>query len=299
MAGERAGTLKPANFDYFAPTSVAEALELLRDHASDAKILAGGQSLVPALNFRLSRPAVIVDLNRIAELAYVREADTHLAIGALTRQRSIENSEPVARRTPLLAEATKFIGHLPVRSRGTIGGSLAHADPAAEDPALATALDCIMVLKSHRGERRVDARDFFLGVLETAVEADEMLVEIEVPAIPPGSGWSFQEISRRHGDFALAGVAAQITLDGDRVTEARLAACGVGPGPVRLGGAEKILEQDGISDKAIAAAASMAASEVSPGSDVHASADYRRRLTRVMTARALCQAAERARGAVQ
>lgn len=291
--------MKPANFDYFAPTTVAEALELLRDHASDVKILAGGQSLVPALNFRLSRPAVIVDLNRIAELAYVREEETHLAIGALTRQRSIENSEPVARRAPLLAEATKFIGHLPVRSRGTIGGSLVHADPAAEDPALATALDCTMVLKSHRGERRVDARDFFLGVLETAVEPDELLAEIEVPAIPPGSGWSFQEISRRHGDFALAGVAAQITLDGDRVREARLAACGVGPGPVRLGGAEKVLEQDGISDEAIAAAASVAASEVSPGADVHATADYRRRLTRAMAARALHQAAERARGAVQ
>lgn len=286
--------MKPASFEYFAPTSLAEALELLRRHGADAKILAGGQSLVPALNFRLSRPAAIIDLNRIAELAYVREDDTHLAIGALTRQRRIENAEAVARRTPLLAEATKLIGHLPIRSRGTIGGSLVNADPAAEDPAMATALDCTMVLRSHRGERRIEAKQFFLGMLETAVAEDELLVEIEVPAMPAGSGWSFQEISRRHGDFALAGVAAQITVDGDRVTDARLAACGVGPGPVRLSGAEDILERDGMSDTAIDDAAAMAASEVSPFTDVHASAEYRRKLTRTMTGRALRQAAERA-----
>lgn len=293
--------MKPAQFDYFAPTSVAEALDLLRDHGPDVKVLAGGQSLMPVLNFRLNRPAVIVDLNRIPELAYIRDEDTHLAIGALTRQRRIENSDAVALRSPLLAEATHFIGHLPVRSRGTIGGSLVNADPAAEDPAVATALDCTMVLQSHRGERRVEAGDFFLGMLETAVDEDELLVGIEVPAMPPAGGWSFQEISRRHGDFALAGVAAQITLDGDRVTDARLAACGVGPGPVRLGGAEEVLEREGISEKAIDDAAGMAASEgaVAPGSDVHASADYRRELLRAMTARAVRQAVERAREAQQ
>lgn len=288
--------MKPAKFDYFAPTSVAEVLELLRHHGSDAKLLAGGQSLMPVLNFRLNQPAVIVDINRVSELAYIRDEETHLAIGALTRQRQIENSDDVARRAPLLAAATDFIGHPPIRSRGTIGGSLVNADPAAEDPAVAIALDFTMLLKSHRGDRRVGAADFFLGVLETVLDEDEMLVGIEVPALPPASGCSFQEISRRHGDFALAGVAAQITLDGGRVTDARLAACGVGPGPVRLSGAEDILERDGISDTAIAEAASMAASEVSPFTDVHASAEYRRKLTRTMTGRALRQAAERARG---
>ena len=287
--------MKPSKFNYFAPTNVAEALDLLRDHGPDVKILAGGQSLVPVLNFRLNRPAAIVDLNRITELSYIRDEESHIAIGALTRQRRIENSDVVARRSPLLVEATKFIGHLPIRSRATIGGSLANADPAAEDPAVATALDSTMVLQSHRGERRVEAGDFFLGMLETAVGEDELLTGVEVPAMPPGSGWSFQEISRRHGDFALAGVAAQITLDGDRVTDARLAACGVGPGPIRLVGTEEIIEKQGISKQAIDQAAGMAASEVAPESDLHATADYRRKLLGVMTVRAVTQAVGRAR----
>ena len=291
--------MKPAKFDYFAPTSVDETLDLLRDHGDDAKLLAGGQSLMPLLNFRLSRPAAIIDLNRVAELAYIREQDDHLAIGALTRQRTIGNSEAVRRRAPLLAEATRLIGHLPIRSRGTIGGSLVNADPAAEYPALATALDCVMVLRSHRSERRVEARDFFFGVLETAVEDDELLIEVIVPAMSPGTGCSFQEISRRRGDFALAGVAAQIALDGANVTEARLAACGVAPGPVRLTGAEDIIRRDGVTQQAIAAAADQAAREVSPSGDMHASADYRRDLTRTMTARALAEAAGRATGALQ
>ena len=286
--------MKPAKFDYFAPESVAEALELLRAHGGDAKILAGGQSLMPVMNFRLARPAAIIDINNIGELAFIREDGEGVAIGALTRQRAIERSDLVRRRTPLLAEATQFIGHLPIRSRGTIGGSLANADPAAEDPALALALDATMVLASHRGERRVAARDFFTGLLETAIAEDELLTGIEFPATPAGEGWGFREISRRHGDFALAGVAARITVAEGRIAAAHLAACGVGPGPLPLVAAAAALAGQEPSDAAIDAAAECAAGEIDPMSDVHASAAYRRELVRAMTARALHDARERA-----
>lgn len=288
--------MKPPKFDYFAPTSLDEALELLTRHGPEAKILAGGQSLVPVLNFRLSRPETVVDLNRVPGLSFIEERDGHIAIGAMTRQRHIGASDLVETYAPLLFEATKLIGHLPTRTRGTIGGSLANADPAAEYPAVATALDCVMVLKNASRERRIGAPEFFVDLLTTAIEPDEVLEAIEVPKAPPNSGWSFQEIARRHGDFALAGIAAQLTFDGDRVAEARLAACGVGPGPVRLEAAERIVLHEGVSEKAIAAAGGAAASAVSPGTDVHASADYRRALTRALTERALTQAAERAAG---
>ena len=288
--------MKPPKFDYVAPATVAEVLEHLRENGSDTRLLAGGQSLVPLLNFRLSRPAIIIDLNRITELAYIREQNGHLAIGAMTRQRAIENADSVERQSPLLHEATKHIGHLPIRSRGTIGGSLANADPAAEDPAVITALGGVMVLNSHRGERRVRSVDFFRGLLTTAIEPDELLCEVEIPAAPAGSGWAFEEISRRHGDFALAGTAALVALENGRVVEARLAACGVGPGPVRLANAEKVIINNEISDDAIDAAAAAAALEVSPSTDVHASAGYRRKLTSAMTNRALYRAVARARG---
>lgn len=291
--------MKPPKFDYAVPTSVEEVIDVLGEHGSDAQLLAGGQSLMPALNFRLARPAVIVDLNRVSELSYIRERNGGLAIGAMTRQRAIGSSELVASRVPLLWEATRLIGHLPTRTRGTIGGSLANADPAAEYPAVAAALDGVMVLNGRRGERRVPAGDFFQGLLTTAVEPDELLVGVELSATKSNSGWSFQEISRRHGDFALAGVAAHIRIEDGNVAEARLAACGVGPGPVRLTRAEEVIVEEGISDKAIKHAAAEAAAQVSPSGDVHASADYRRTLTRVMTGRALDQASRRAAGGVE
>lgn len=288
--------MKPAKFDYCAPESVAEVLEALRSRGAEAKLLAGGQSLVPLLNFRLSRPAILVDLNRTSELAFIRDEGDHITIGAMTRQRTIEESEIVRGRAPLLWEATRNIGHLPIRSRGTIGGSLANADPAAEDPAVAIALDFTMVVASHRGRRRIPAQDFFRGLLTAALEPDELLVEIDVPVAPKGSGAAFEEISRRRGDFALAGVAAQVVVADDRRVSARLAACGVGAGPVRLRGAEAIVARDGLTDKAIDAAAAAAAGEVSPSSDIHASADYRRKLASAMTRRALHRAARRAAG---
>ncbi|MEE8334246.1 MAG: xanthine dehydrogenase family protein subunit M [Alphaproteobacteria bacterium] len=288
--------MKPAPFEHLAPADVTEALTLLRDHAPDARLLAGGQSLVPMLNFRLSRPGLLIDLNGIADLAYIRDQGDHLAIGAMTRERAIEDSELVREAVPLLHEATLRIGHLSIRNRGTIGGSLANADPAAEYPAVVLALDCEMVIRSAHGQRRVAAGDFFQGALTTAIEPDELLAEIVVPKAPAGSGSAFVEIARRRGDFALAGVAAQVTLSGGDVTGVRLAACGVGDGPVRLVDAERIILRDGLGEKAVKAAGRAAADEVDPTGDLHASADYRCRLAGIMVMRALTTASMRAGG---
>lgn len=287
--------MKPPPFVHMRPASVDEALAMLAEHAPDARVLAGGQSLVPMMNFRLARPAVLVDVNRLPDLAYIADTGDYLAIGAMTRERTIENSDVVRATVPLLHEATLNIAHLPIRSRGTIGGSLCNADPAAEYPATILALDATLVARSVRGEREIAAKDFFDGVLSTTLEPDELLVEIRVPKSPPGSGAAFVEISRRHGDFALAGVAALIDFDGDRIANARLAACGVGAGPVRLSNAEAALRGQTPSDDVFIAAARAAAAEVDPDGDTHASADYRRRLAGVMTRRALARATDKAR----
>ncbi|HKW90266.1 MAG TPA: xanthine dehydrogenase family protein subunit M [Methylomirabilota bacterium] len=285
--------MKPARFAYHAPSSVDEAVTLLARYQGDAKLLAGGQSLVPLLNFRLSRPAAIVDLNRVAGLAYIHEDDGLLRLGAMTRQRAIEFSPVVRRRAPLLAEATTLVGHLPIRSRGTIGGSLAHADPSAEYPATLTALDGHVVVRGPRGERTLSAGQLFQTYLTTSLAADELLVEVRLPVTPDGAGFAFEEFSRRHGDFAIVGIAALVVGRGSRCAAARLAAAGTGPTPFRLRAAEEILEREGLSEASIAAAAARAAAVVDPSSDVHASADYRRNLTRVLTARALRRAIAR------
>lgn len=287
--------MKPARFDHLLPTNLDDALAMLAEHAPDARPLAGGQSLVPMMNFRLARPTVLIDLNKISDLAYIRDAGDYLAIGAMTRERTIENSDLVRTAAPLLHDATLHIGHLPIRSRGTIGGSLSNADPAAEYPATVLALDATLVAQSVRGERMIPAAAFFDGVMTTTLEPDEILTEIRVPRAPPGSGAALVEISRRLGDFALAGVAAQIVLDGDSVTDIRLAACGVGPGPIRLTGSEMILRERGLSDDALAAAGDAAAAAADPDGDVHATAAYRRKMAGVMTKRAVEKAAARAR----
>jgi aerobic carbon-monoxide dehydrogenase medium subunit len=285
--------MKPVAFEYHAPSSVDEALALLTRYGGEAKVLAGGQSLVPLLNFRLARPAAIVDINRIPSLAGIRDVDGHVAFGAMTRQRAIEFSPLVARRLPLLTEATRWVGHLPIRSRGTIGGSLAHADPSAEYPAVLTALDGEVSVRGARGERVVRAADLFETYLTTTLAPDEILVEVRLPAMPEGAGHAFEEFSRRHGDFAIVGIAAMVVRSGERCSTARLAAAGAGPVPIRLRAAEQILERDGVGDAAIAAAARAAAEIVQPDSDIHASADYRRNLTRVLTERALRRALAR------
>jgi CO/xanthine dehydrogenase FAD-binding subunit len=287
--------MKPPPFDYHAPHSAAEALELLGRYGADARLLAGGQSLVPLLNFRLSAPAVIVDLNRAADLAYIGEANGQVRLGAMTRQRAIEFSPLVKSRLPLLAEATRWVGHLPTRTRGTIGGSLAHSDPAAEYPAVAAALDAELVIRGRAGSRVMRADEFFVGFMTTALQPGEMLVEVRMAAQAPNSGWAFEEFSRRHGDFAIVGIAAMVVVEGDRIRSARLAACGAGPTAIRLGAAEGILERGGVDDRYIDDAAARAAELVDPGADLHASVEYRRHLTRVLTRRALKRAVERSR----
>jgi len=234
--------VKPAPFEYLAPRRRLEALEALSEYGVEAKALAGGQSLVPLLAMRLARPAVLVDLNRIRDLAFIRPYNGGLAIGAMTRQRTVEAHRLVVARVPLLGEAVRCIAHPQIRARGTIGGSLAHADPSSELPAAAAALDAHFVLASVRGERVLNSEQFFTGYLTTALEPDELLTEVRLPALLPDAGWAFVEIARRHGDFALAGVAAVLRLDGDgRCTEAQLVFTGVGPGPVRIPQAEQAL----------------------------------------------------------
>jgi len=282
--------VKPPKFDYYAPRTLDEALALLTRYDGEAKILAGGQSLMPLLNFRLSRPAALVDLNRIPALAYIKEVDGSLRFGAMTRQRAIEFSPVVARRLPLLTEATRWVGHLPIRTRGTIGGSIAHADPSAEYPAVLTALDGEVVARGPKGERVLKPRDFFQTYLTTNLAADEILTEVRLPATPAGAGYAFEEFARRHGDFAIIGIAAVIVREGSRCTMARLATAGAGPIPVRLRAAEEILEREGLGDDALARAAAKAQELVQPDGDIHASADYRRHLTGVLTGRAVKRA---------
>ncbi len=284
--------MKPARFAYHAPATVDEAVALLTRYGGEAKLLAGGQSLMPLMNFRLARPAALIDLNAIASLGYIREADGQVRFGAMTRQRAIEFSPVVRRRLPLLAEATALVGHLPIRSRGTIGGSLAHADPSAEYPAILAALDGVVVARGPRGERTLQASELFQSYLTTSLAPDEILVEVRLPAMPEGAGFAFEEFSRRHGDFAIVGIAATLVRHGERCT-ARLVTAGAGPVPRRLRQAEEILEREGLSDAVIDAAARRAATLVEPDTDIHASAAYRRNLTRVLTGRALRRAAAR------
>ena len=285
--------MKPPPFAYHAPTQLDEALALLERYGDDAKVLAGGQSLMPLLNFRLSYPSALIDINHVAELSYLRQENGQVCIGALTRQRAIEFSELVRRQLPLLYEATMLVGHLPIRTRGTIGGSLAHADPAAEYPAVALVLDADLVLQSPEGQRRVSAEEFFVSYLTTALAPNEVVTEIRFSPTPPTSGWAFEEVARRHGDFALAGVAGVIDADGEQCRTARLAAAGVGPTPIRLRAAEDILVQEGMTEQSIQRAAAKAAELVEPDSDIHASADFRRHLTEVLTRRAIQRALER------
>src|SRR5687768_16003164 len=226
--------MKPAPFRYLAPTTLDEALDALSNYGYEAKLLAGGQSLIPAMNFRLAQPGVLIDLNRIPNLSYIEPvANGALRIGAMTRQRQVEQSTLVAARAPLLAAAMPYIAHVQIRNRGTIGGSLAHADPAAELPAVVAALEGELVVKSARGERTMRPEEFFVSYLNSAVEPTELLVEVRLPVAPPRTGTAFLEVSRRHGDFALVGVAASVTMDERGVcTRCAIALTGVGPTPV-------------------------------------------------------------------
>jgi carbon-monoxide dehydrogenase medium subunit len=290
--------MKPAPFRYFAPRSLEEALQLLAEHGGEAKPLAGGQSLVPAMNFRLARPAVLIDLNRVAELAWVASGGDALRLGAMTRQRAAERAPEVLASAPLLAEALEHVAHPQIRNRGTIGGSLAHADPAAELPAVALALDAKFTLRGARASRQLRAAEFYVGLFATALEPDELLVEVALPAPAMRSGWAFEELSRRHGDYALVGVAATLQLDErGTVARARLAYLSVGEGPWLAERAAGLLRDERPTAEAFRAAADAAAADVDPPSDIHASAAFRRHLVAVLTRRALQRARDRASAA--
>jgi CO/xanthine dehydrogenase FAD-binding subunit len=286
--------LKPPLFDYHDPTAVEAALDLLSQHGEDAKVLAGGQSLVPLLNFRLASPDHLIDLRRIPGLAYIRRRDGVLRIGTMTRQATLEASPLVAEHWPLLTEALGLVAHAQIRNRGTVGGSVAHADPAAELPVAFTVLDATFHLRSRSGTRSVGWRDFFITHLTTAIEPEELLVEIEVPAVPPGTGWAFTEYARRHGDFALGGAAALVTVEDGVCRRARLGLLAAADTPLRAEAAERALEGGPITKAASAKAARTAVTGISPTGDIHGSSDYRKRLIEGMVRRAIEQAAERA-----
>jgi aerobic carbon-monoxide dehydrogenase medium subunit len=282
--------VKPAKFEYHAPATLDAAIALLAQYQGEARLLAGGQSLLPMMNFRLVTPAAIIDLNRILDLGYIRADAATVCIGAMTRHRAVEFSPMIAKRLPLLAEAIKLVAHLPIRSRGTIGGSIAHADPAAELPMVLQALEGEVLARGPAGERIIKATDFFEGLMTTALHNDEMIVEVRFPAMVEQSGWAVEEFARRRGDFAIAAIAAVVERAGDRCSKARLATAGIGEVSVRLTAAEEVLERDGLGDEAIAAAVVKASAMVSPLSDQQASAEYRRHLTGVLTERALRRA---------
>ena len=282
--------MKPAKFEYHAPASVGEALAILERYDGEARVLAGGQSLVPMMNFRLAQPRAIVDLNRIAELAFIEEEGEVVRIGSMTRQRRLEFAPQIATKLPLLREALRWVGHLPTRSRGTIGGSIAHADPSAEIPMVLQSLEGEIVAHGPQGERRIAAQDLFHAALTTSLTPLEIITEVRFPAMPPLAGHAVEEFARRKGDFAIAAVAVMLVRDGERCTKARLATAGVGPASIRLRGAEAVLERKGLSDAAIAEAADKAAAEVDPVSDLNGSAEYRRHLTAVLTGRAVLKA---------
>lgn len=285
--------MKPAPFEYHAPDTIDGVLMLLAEHGDAAKVLAGGQSLIPTMNFRLAQPSVLIDLGRLSELVYIHpEDDGGLRIGAMTRQRTVERSSDVARRAPLVHMTMPFVAHPQIRNRGTFGGSIAHADPAAELPAVATTLDARCHLRSARGTRTVEAGDFFTGLFATALEPDEILVEVGLPPAPPRTGFAFDEIARRHGDYALAGVATRLTLgDEGRVEEARIVFLSVGEGPVEATGAEGVLRGETPGDELFREAARTAArDDIDPPRDIHASKAYRRHLAEVLALRALDKA---------
>ena len=286
--------MKPAQFTYHSPRTVDEAVALLAEYGDEAKVLAGGQSLVPLMNMRLARPANIIDINRLDALAYIRDGDGALRIGALTRQRAVERSPVIAQRCPILRDALRLVGHVQIRNRGTIGGSIAHADPAAELTAILAALDGEVTVRGPKGTRAIAAPDLFVTYLTTSLDPRELLVEVRFPVPSAGAGWSWMEIARRHGDFALAGVGVVLALRGGKIVEARIGLTGVGPTPVRAAQAERRLVGHAPSEAVWTEAANAVREAVTPDGDIHASAEYRTHVAGILTQRALREAYDRA-----
>jgi carbon-monoxide dehydrogenase medium subunit len=286
--------MKLPPFEYEAPTTVAEAVNLLAEHGDEASVLAGGQSLIPLLALRLARPAVLIDINGIAELSGVSAADGWVTIGAVTREYMAEESGTVADDLPLLAAALPMIGHEAIRSRGTVGGSLAHADPAAELPAVARALDAEFVVRGPSGTRVIPAAQWFEGYLTTSRLPEELLLEVRFPSAKQDTGVSFHEIARRHGDFAIVGLATSLVLSGGVISDARLALTGVSDVPVRAGAAEDLLVGERPSAELFDEAARRATGELDPPADLHGSSDYRKTVAAVVVRRGLRAAADNA-----
>jgi carbon-monoxide dehydrogenase medium subunit len=286
--------MKPPAFDYVRARTLEEAIDALGRRPGEAKVLAGGQSLTPMLNFRLAHPGMLVDINRVPGLDAIRDDDGGLRIGTLARHRAIEVSDSVRKKFPILTAAAAHVGHLAIRNRGTFGGSIAHADPAAEWPMLALLLDAQLEAKGPQGARTIPAREFFTTFLTTALGDNEILTEVKLPGLPAKTGWGFEELSRRPGDFALAAVAAVVTLDGKTIKDARISMGGVGATPLRAPGAEALLRGKPADAALFEQAGKKAAEESDPSNDVHATADYRRHLVSVLTRRALASAAEKA-----
>ena len=291
--------MKPAPFKYHAPTTVDEALALLGKYGYEGKVLAGGQSLVPMMNFRLAQPGALVDLNNVSELFFIQpNRDGSVHVGAMTRERQVEHDPLIADAAPMVHAAMPMIAYPQIRARGTFGGSLAHADPSAELPAVSVALKARMRVRGLRAERWVAAEQFFQGFFTTVMKPDELLVEIALPPMPRNCGWSFMEVARRHHDFALVGVAAVVILSEakDLCQEARIVFFSVGEGPVQAHHATQLLQGQAPTSEVICEAAEVAArDDVDPTTDINASADFRRHLVGVLGRRALTEAFDRAR----
>jgi CO/xanthine dehydrogenase FAD-binding subunit len=287
--------MKPASFDYYAPSSIEEVLDLKSQHGDDAKFLAGGQSLVPAMNFRIVQPSVLIDLNRVNELSFIKEDKNVIRVGAMARERHLEFNDSIKKHTPLLNEAVPFIAHPQIRNRGTIGGSIVNADPAAELPVLMLALNAKLKAKNKSGERWIDAKDFFAGMFTTALTPDEVLVEIELPFAEKNTGWSFMEVAPRSGDYAMMGVATLVTLDENKkCKQAKLVYLNAGDGPVEASEAEKLLEGNIVNDELINSVASLASEkEINPFGNIHASVEFQRHLANSLTKKTLKQALQR------
>jgi len=286
--------MKPPAFDYIAADSVAMAVAALAQAGDDGKIIAGGQSLVPMLNFRMLRPSILVDINRIAGLDVIAETHEAIRVGALTRHYRLETSPLIARHLPVLSSAMTHVAHLAIRNRGTIGGSLAHADPAAELPMMALLLDAELRIASAAGERTIAARDFFLGALTVDLAASEIVTEVVLPKLPPHTGWGFEEVARRHGDFALAAVAATLTVSDGAIKQARIALTGVGSKALRAHEAEGLLTGHALDPELTHRVIDAVRAAIEPETNLHVSSDYRRHLAGVLTGRALAAAWRRA-----
>jgi carbon-monoxide dehydrogenase medium subunit len=286
--------VKPASFEYVVADSVNSAAAALSVAGGDAKIIAGGQSLVPMLNFRLLRPSILVDINRIPNLSFIDENESVIRVGALTRHHQIETSPVIARHLPVLGFAMTHVAHLAIRNRGTIGGSLSHGDPAAELPMLALLLDAELHITSRSGRRTISAHDFFLDALTVDLADGDIVTEIVLPKLPPKTGWGFEEVARRAGDFALAAAAATLTVSGGTIMQARIALTGVGATAMRAKDAEALLNGRPLDPEALNGVMDAVRESVEPNTDLHASADYRRHLVGVLARRAVDAAWRRA-----